>query len=152
LADPSAGASLLRLLTGARWRIGPRDIVALYRRERAVGVARLGGGDPGPAPEPALGGGPLDDANPPLARAGLAVPAAPSAPRTLTRGRAGVIEGGRSADAPRPRGVAGAACTRGPVSARSRGRRRGNDWSRCRGGRPAQRLGGLGPHAPGRAG
>ena len=32
LADPTAGAALLRLLTGARWRIGPRDLVALYRR------------------------------------------------------------------------------------------------------------------------
>ena len=30
LADPLAGASLLRLLTGPRWRIGPRDLVALY--------------------------------------------------------------------------------------------------------------------------
>ena len=35
LADPTAGASLLRLLTGARWRIGPRDVVALYRRRAA---------------------------------------------------------------------------------------------------------------------
>jgi DNA helicase-2/ATP-dependent DNA helicase PcrA len=43
LADPTAGASLLRLLTGARWRIGPRDLVALYRRARrsaASGSAR----------------------------------------------------------------------------------------------------------------
>ena len=32
LADPTNGAALLRLLTGSRWRIGPRDIVALYRR------------------------------------------------------------------------------------------------------------------------
>ncbi|GAA1790403.1 ATP-dependent DNA helicase [Luedemannella flava] len=34
LADPTAGGALLRLLTGARWRLGPRDIVALYRRAR----------------------------------------------------------------------------------------------------------------------
>src|SRR4029453_1384503 len=40
LADPTAGASLLRLLTGARWRLGPRDIVALYRRSRALAAAR----------------------------------------------------------------------------------------------------------------
>ena len=38
LADPTDGAALLRLLTGARWRIGPRDLVALHRR--AVSIAR----------------------------------------------------------------------------------------------------------------
>jgi DNA helicase II / ATP-dependent DNA helicase PcrA len=40
LADPTAGAALLRLLTGARWRLGPRDVVALYRRSRVLAVAR----------------------------------------------------------------------------------------------------------------
>jgi DNA helicase-2/ATP-dependent DNA helicase PcrA len=40
LADPTDGASLLRLLTGARWRIGPRDLVALHRRSRAIAAAR----------------------------------------------------------------------------------------------------------------
>ncbi|MEV0897715.1 ATP-dependent DNA helicase [Actinoplanes sp. NPDC049802] len=40
LADPADGASLLRLLTGARWRIGPRDLVALHRRARAIAAAR----------------------------------------------------------------------------------------------------------------
>jgi DNA helicase II / ATP-dependent DNA helicase PcrA len=40
LADPTDGAALLRLLTGARWRIGPRDLVALYRRSRALAAAR----------------------------------------------------------------------------------------------------------------
>ena len=44
LADPTAGASLLRLLTGARWRIGPRDVVALYRRARGAGLAAPGRG------------------------------------------------------------------------------------------------------------
>ncbi|GAB2810935.1 ATP-dependent DNA helicase [Actinocorallia aurea] len=34
MQDPSAGASLARLLTGPRWRIGPRDLVALGRRAR----------------------------------------------------------------------------------------------------------------------
>jgi DNA helicase-2/ATP-dependent DNA helicase PcrA len=34
--DPSAGASLARLLTGPRWRLGPRDLVALGRRARAL--------------------------------------------------------------------------------------------------------------------
>jgi DNA helicase-2/ATP-dependent DNA helicase PcrA len=41
LADPTDGASLLRLLTGARWRIGPRDLVALHRRSRTIAAARV---------------------------------------------------------------------------------------------------------------
>jgi DNA helicase-2/ATP-dependent DNA helicase PcrA len=40
LADPTDGASLLRLLTGARWRIGPRDLVALHRRARTIAAGR----------------------------------------------------------------------------------------------------------------
>ncbi|WBB66564.1 UvrD-helicase domain-containing protein [Micromonospora sp. WMMD812] len=40
LADPTDGAALLRLLTGARWRIGPRDLVALHRRARAIASGR----------------------------------------------------------------------------------------------------------------
>ncbi|MFF5226200.1 ATP-dependent helicase [Dactylosporangium sp. NPDC000521] len=43
LADPAEGAALLRILTGPRWRIGPRDLVALYRRARAVAAARRAG-------------------------------------------------------------------------------------------------------------
>jgi DNA helicase-2/ATP-dependent DNA helicase PcrA len=46
LADPAAGGALLRLLTGARWRIGPRDLVALYRRARTI-VKQRRGEDPG---------------------------------------------------------------------------------------------------------
>ncbi|WP_019634681.1 ATP-dependent helicase [Actinomadura atramentaria] len=34
--DPAAGASLARLLTGPRWRLGPRDLVALGRRAREL--------------------------------------------------------------------------------------------------------------------
>ncbi|WP_143162619.1 ATP-dependent helicase, partial [Couchioplanes caeruleus] len=41
LADPTDGAALLRLLTGARWRIGPRDLVALHRRARSIAAARV---------------------------------------------------------------------------------------------------------------
>ncbi len=40
LSDPADGASLLRLLTGARWRIGPRDLVALHQRSRQLAKAR----------------------------------------------------------------------------------------------------------------
>jgi DNA helicase-2/ATP-dependent DNA helicase PcrA len=36
LADPAEGAALLRLLTGPRWRIGARDLVALHVRARAI--------------------------------------------------------------------------------------------------------------------
>jgi DNA helicase-2/ATP-dependent DNA helicase PcrA len=47
LADPTDGAALLRLLTGARWRIGPRDLVALHRRAKAIAAERraLAAGD-----------------------------------------------------------------------------------------------------------
>ena len=49
LADPTDGAALLRLLTGARWRIGPRDLVALHRRAKAIARARRAlAGDDGP--------------------------------------------------------------------------------------------------------
>ena len=36
LDDPTADAALLRLLTGARWRIGPRDLAVLGRRARSL--------------------------------------------------------------------------------------------------------------------
>ncbi|GAA3225768.1 UvrD-helicase domain-containing protein [Dactylosporangium siamense] len=50
LADPAEGAALLRILTGPRWRIGPRDLVALYRRARSLAAARRSGaGDDEPA-------------------------------------------------------------------------------------------------------
>ncbi|MGI8647983.1 MAG: DNA helicase UvrD [Acidimicrobiales bacterium] len=39
LVDPTAGSALLRLLTGARWRIGPRDLAALASRAHSLTVA-----------------------------------------------------------------------------------------------------------------
>ena len=36
LDDPTANASMVRLLTGPRWRIGPRDLVLLARRAAAL--------------------------------------------------------------------------------------------------------------------
>ncbi|MCW2667281.1 MAG: putative helicase, partial [Frankiales bacterium] len=36
LDDPTADGALLRLLTGPRWRIGPRDLAVLGRRARAL--------------------------------------------------------------------------------------------------------------------
>ncbi|GEC10485.1 ATP-dependent DNA helicase [Streptomyces spinoverrucosus] len=46
LQDPGANASLVRLLTGPRWRIGPRDLALLGRRARLlVSHARVKGDD-----------------------------------------------------------------------------------------------------------
>ncbi|GGK00776.1 ATP-dependent DNA helicase [Pilimelia anulata] len=59
LADPADGAALLRLLTGVRWRIGPRDLVALHRRARRLAADRR---DPGGAGEPDIVTDRLDDA------------------------------------------------------------------------------------------
>ncbi|MFE6284665.1 UvrD-helicase domain-containing protein [Streptomyces sp. NPDC057877] len=54
LQDPGANASLVRLLTGPRWRIGPRDLALLGRRARLlVAHARV---DPGDDPDLRLAG------------------------------------------------------------------------------------------------
>lgn len=46
LQDPGANSSLVRLLTGPRWRIGPRDLALLGRRaRRLVSHARVDGDD-----------------------------------------------------------------------------------------------------------
>ncbi|UED84310.1 ATP-dependent DNA helicase [Streptomyces profundus] len=44
LADPTANAALVRLLTGPRWRIGPRDLALLGRRARLL-VRRVRAGE-----------------------------------------------------------------------------------------------------------
>ncbi|MFD3332485.1 UvrD-helicase domain-containing protein [Streptomyces sp. NPDC058700] len=46
LQDPGANASLVRLLTGPRWRIGPRDLALLGRRARLL--VHRGGGETDP--------------------------------------------------------------------------------------------------------
>lgn len=47
LQDPGANASLVRVLTGPRWRIGPRDLALLGRRaRRLVSRDRSGSDDP----------------------------------------------------------------------------------------------------------
>jgi DNA helicase-2/ATP-dependent DNA helicase PcrA len=46
LVDPTANAAVLRLLTGPRWRIGPRDLTALGRR--AAQLARVSSADADP--------------------------------------------------------------------------------------------------------
>jgi DNA helicase II / ATP-dependent DNA helicase PcrA len=39
VADPTAGAAAMRVLTGSRWRLGGRDIAALWRRAQQLGGA-----------------------------------------------------------------------------------------------------------------
>ncbi|MBT2489306.1 UvrD-helicase domain-containing protein [Streptomyces sp. ISL-96] len=50
LQDPGANASLVRILTGPRWRIGPRDLALLGRRARLL-VHRAPGTDPDADPD-----------------------------------------------------------------------------------------------------
>lgn len=62
LGDPLAGAALLRLLTGARWRIGPRDLVALHRHARDLQAHRRAAGNQADADQQPLLPGRLDEA------------------------------------------------------------------------------------------
>jgi DNA helicase II / ATP-dependent DNA helicase PcrA len=60
--DPAASGSLARLLTGPRWRMGPRDLVALGRRARALASEGReqppsGGDRPADHPRPDTPGG-----------------------------------------------------------------------------------------------
>uniref|UniRef100_A0AAU3GRI4 DNA 3'-5' helicase n=1 Tax=Streptomyces sp. NBC_01401 TaxID=2903854 RepID=A0AAU3GRI4_9ACTN len=48
LQDPGANASLVRLLTGPRWRIGPRDLALLGRRARLLVHRSVSGDDADP--------------------------------------------------------------------------------------------------------
>ncbi|GAB0105969.1 ATP-dependent DNA helicase AdnB [Nocardia sp. JMUB6875] len=43
IADPAAGSAAVRILTGARWRIGVSDIAALSRRARELSIRRPAG-------------------------------------------------------------------------------------------------------------
>jgi DNA helicase II / ATP-dependent DNA helicase PcrA len=65
LYDPTASGSLARLLTGPRWRIGPRDLVALGRRARELTREHRTAGPaaaapPGPAGPAGEGGQPRE--------------------------------------------------------------------------------------------
>ncbi|WP_084532063.1 ATP-dependent helicase [Nocardia miyunensis] len=40
IADPAAGSAAMRILTGARWRIGVTDLAALARRARDLSITR----------------------------------------------------------------------------------------------------------------
>ncbi|WP_369807561.1 ATP-dependent helicase [Mycobacterium sp. 4858] len=61
VADPTAGAAAMRVLTGPRWRLGGRDIAALWRRARQLADAPSAGA--AAAPESiAMAAGPDADA------------------------------------------------------------------------------------------
>ena len=62
LHDAGASDALARLLTGPRWRIGPRDLVALGRRARAL--ARGEGDRPAAPARPAPPGRPMPPRTP----------------------------------------------------------------------------------------
>jgi DNA helicase-2/ATP-dependent DNA helicase PcrA len=53
LQDAASSDALARLLTGPRWRIGPRDLVALGRRARDLAVVPRGDDPPYPPMSPA---------------------------------------------------------------------------------------------------
>ncbi|BFU42476.1 ATP-dependent helicase [Krasilnikovia sp. MM14-A1004] len=97
LADPTDGASLLRLLTGARWRIGPRDLVALHRHSRAIAAARASAAPGSAAPGSAAPG----SAAPVSAAPGSAAPGS-AAPGSAAPGSAAP---GSAATVPRPVGA-----------------------------------------------
>ncbi len=130
LDDPTADAALLRLLTGPRWRIGPRDLAALGRRAREL----VRGGAPAPDdPVEAVVLG-VDDAagrlagrraRRPAAAAAAAVGRGPTPARVAARRAAGAAPPGRPAaarpgrrrrahPAARRRGVRAARPTRPP--------------------------------------
>ena len=71
IADPAAGSAAVRILTGARWRLGVADLAALARRARELSIGHDPGGEITDAttlaaalrevaPEPAERAGPAD--------------------------------------------------------------------------------------------
>ena len=87
--DPSAADALARVLTSPRWRIGPRDLVALGRRSRALAsgadqppraAARPAAASPAPAPAPGPVQAPVPAASPAPAPAPAQAPAQAPAP------------------------------------------------------------------------
>jgi DNA helicase-2/ATP-dependent DNA helicase PcrA len=64
LHDPAASSSLARLLTGPRWRIGPRDLVALGRRARDLARDPAGPGERGAGGSQAGHGGAVPGTRP----------------------------------------------------------------------------------------
>ena len=91
LADPTAGDALGRLLTGARWRIGPRDLAALEARARALVHSRR-------PPRPAADGAPTPRPRRRPSAAASSRRSTTSAARTPTRPPATAGCGGSAAE------------------------------------------------------
>ncbi len=108
LHDPAASSSLARLLTGPRWRIGPRDLVALGRRARDLIREHRAAGNAAPepaAPEPAAPKGAAPEGAVPerTGRGNAAPEGAGQGPATAAAGPAGP-EGEQAGAAGQPRG------------------------------------------------
>jgi DNA helicase-2/ATP-dependent DNA helicase PcrA len=108
LHDPAASSSLARLLTGPRWRIGPRDLVALGRRARDLTrehrVARKAGPEP-TRPEPTAQPATPESAVPAgVGRDGTAPEGAGPEPATAAAGRPADPAGGQASAAGSPPG------------------------------------------------
>ncbi len=62
IAEPTAGAAAMRVLTGPRWRLGARDVAALWRRAVAIDRGHAArGGQPDSAERIAAAAGPDAD-------------------------------------------------------------------------------------------
>ncbi|WP_309236978.1 ATP-dependent helicase [Actinomadura sp. BRA 177] len=100
--DPTAGASLARLLTGPRWRLGPRDLVALGRRARTLATESARDVTPPERPDPPHDETPPDAAPPPAPSPGAAPDVLPGAApdAVLPRIAPGAVSPGESGPPP----------------------------------------------------
>ncbi|MGV9613360.1 ATP-dependent helicase [Nocardia xishanensis] len=82
IAEPAAGSAAVRVLTGARWRIGVADLAALARRARELSISRLSGGETDEITDGAALAAALREVAPePAEQAGLADAIADPGPR-----------------------------------------------------------------------
>ena len=103
LHDPAASSSLARLLTGPRWRIGPRDLVALGRRARDLIRQHRAAGNAAPQPAAPTGAAP-EAAVPERTGRGNAAPEGAGQGPATTAARPARPEGEQAGAAGRPRG------------------------------------------------
>jgi DNA helicase-2/ATP-dependent DNA helicase PcrA len=82
IAEPGVGSAAMRVLTGARWRIGVADIAALARRARDLSISRPNSGDANEISDTATLAAALREVAPePSEQAGLADAIADPGPR-----------------------------------------------------------------------
>ncbi|MFB8009037.1 ATP-dependent helicase [Nocardia sp. NPDC056000] len=105
IADPSAGSAAVRILTGARWRIGVADIAALSKRARELSIRRPGGQSAEIADTAALDDALREVAPEPAERAGLgdAIADPGDSEQYSVQGFARILELGRELGALRER-------------------------------------------------